>query len=150
MAVSSRPIGCSAPENCTNASLTWTCATDTASGPSLRTVKAISPGDNTVRSTASSSAGGPRRSPSPGASKTMNSTTPAQHQQERNHAEDPRRGPHLTSKNPCHPSSVNSLWWAWNMYLPGYGKRHSRIPRWPWQSITVSVSSDGREPVPVG
>ena len=24
-----------------------------------------------------------------------------------------------TSKKPCQPSSVNSDWWAWNMYLPG-------------------------------
>src|SRR6185436_2932616 len=56
----------------------------------------------------------------------------------------------LTSKNPCQPSSVNSDWWAWNMYRPGCAKRHSRIPRWPWQSITVSVSSLGVFDVPVG
>ena len=56
----------------------------------------------------------------------------------------------LTSKKPCQPSSVNSDWCAWNMNFPAWGKRHSRIPRWPWQSITVSVNSDGVVPVPVG
>ena len=76
VAVSSRPIGSSAPLNCANASLTTTCATDTASGPSLRTVSAISPGESCARSTASSSAGGPRRSPSPGASRAANSPIP--------------------------------------------------------------------------
>ena len=55
-----------------------------------------------------------------------------------------------TSKKPSQPSSVNSDWWAWNMYLPGFGKRISRIPRWPWQSMTVSVSSLGDFDVPVG
>ena len=57
---------------------------------------------------------------------------------------------HETSKKPCQPSSVNSDWCAWNMNFPGCGKRHSRIPRWPWQSITVSVNSDGVLLVPVG
>ena len=69
VALSSRPIGDSAPENCTKASLTWACAMATASGPSLRTVSSIVPGRSTVFSTASSSAGGPRRSPSPGPSR---------------------------------------------------------------------------------
>ncbi len=55
-----------------------------------------------------------------------------------------------TSKKPIQPSSVNSDWWAWNMYLPVYGKRISRIPRWPWHIITVSVSSLGCFEVPVG
>ena len=55
-----------------------------------------------------------------------------------------------TSKKPCQPSSVNSDWWAWNMKRPAVGKRHSRIPRWPWHSITVSVSSEGVSAVPVG
>ena len=55
-----------------------------------------------------------------------------------------------TSKKPIQPSSVNSDWCAWNMYLPAYGKRISRIPRWPWHSITVSVSSAGVLDVPVG
>ena len=63
---------------------------------------------------------------------------------------DPRCRAHVTSKKPCQPSSVNSDWCAWNMYRPGCGNRHSRMPRWPWQSITVSVCSDGCEPVPVG
>ena len=56
----------------------------------------------------------------------------------------------VTSKKPCQPSSVNSDWCAWNMKRPAVGKRHSRIPRWPWQSITVSVSSLGFSDVPVG
>ena len=84
---------------------------------------------------------------------------PAHDQQQRDQPEQPYRDPqrllrrrshHVTSKKPCQPSSVNSDWCAWNMYLPGYAKRHSRIPRCPWQSITVSVSSDGVLPVPVG
>ena len=52
------------------ASLTTACAIVTASGPSLRTVSSITPGVSFVRSTASSSAGGPRRSASPGPSST--------------------------------------------------------------------------------
>ncbi len=84
-------------------------------------------------------------------------------QQQRHEAEHPGRDPagaldglgarlhqSLTSKKPCQPSSVNSDWCAWNMNLPAVGKRHSRIPRWPWQSITVSVNSDGSFDVPVG
>src|SRR3712207_9006889 len=51
--------------------------------------------------------------------------------------------PYTTLFRSCQPSSVNSDWCAWNMYLPVYGKRHSRIPRCPWQSMIVSVSSDG-------
>ena len=46
-----------------------------------------------------------------------------------------------TSKNPIQPSSVNSDWWAWNMNRPVWAKSISMIPRWPWQSITVSVYS---------
>jgi hypothetical protein len=46
-----------------------------------------------------------------------------------------------TSKNPIQPSSVNSDWWAWNMNRPAWAKSISMIPRWPWQSITVSVYS---------
>ena len=38
----------------------------------------------------------------------------------------------LTSKKPIQPNSANSLTWAWNMYLPVYGKRSSRMPRSPW------------------
>ena len=57
---------------------------------------------------------------------------------------------HATSNWPCQPSSVNSDWWAWNMNRPACGKRHSRMPRWPWHSITVSVSSEGWRDVPVG
>ena len=84
-----RSIGPSAPSKGANASLTWTWATVTASGPSLRTVSSITPGSSTVRSTASSSTGGPRRSPSPGAPSAANSpiaiaisasgTSPADH-----------------------------------------------------------------------
>src|SRR5262245_47294813 len=44
-----------------------------------------------------------------------------------------------TSKKPIHPSSVNSDWWAWNMKRPVLWKSISTMPRWPWQSITVSV-----------
>ena len=55
-----------------------------------------------------------------------------------------------TSKNPIQPSSANSLTWAWNMYLPVYGKRSSRMPRSPWPWITVSVKSRGSSFVPVG
>ncbi len=56
----------------------------------------------------------------------------------------------LTSKKPIQPSSANSLTWAWNMYLPVYGKRSSRMPRSPWPWITVSVKSRGSSRVPVG
>ena len=55
-----------------------------------------------------------------------------------------------TSKKPIQPSSANSDTWAWNMYLPSYGKRSSRIPRSPWPWITVSVKSRGSSRVPVG
>ena len=122
------------------------------------------PGLSTVRSIASSSTGGPRRSPRPGAPSAANSPTRQRDQRQRHDPEQPRGaagGPALpgggaarlhqvTSKNPCQPSSVNSDWWAWNMKRPAVGKRHSRIPRWPWHSITVSVSSDGFSAVPVG
>jgi hypothetical protein len=37
-----------------------------------------------------------------------------------------------------------------DMNRPAVGKRHSAIPRCPWQSITVSVSSEARRDVPVG
>ena len=46
-----------------------------------------------------------------------------------------------TSKNPIQPSSVNSDWCAWNMNRPVFAKSISMIPRWPWQSMTVSVYS---------
>ena len=46
--------------------MTATWATSTGSGPSLRRVSSIVPGRSTVRSTATSSTGGPVRSPSPG------------------------------------------------------------------------------------
>ena len=68
---------------------------------------------------------------------------------ERRGAQHPPRH-HDTSKNPCQPSSVNSDWWAWNMNRPVRGKRSSRIPRWPWHCMTVSVSSTGSSDVPVG
>ena len=61
------------------------------------------------------------------------------------------RGFHqVTSKKPIQPNSANSLTWAWNMYLPVYGKRSSRMPRSPWPWITVSVKSRGSSRVPVG
>src|SRR5829696_693998 len=70
-------MGPSPPENCANASLTWAWAMRTTSGPSLRTVSSITPGRSAVRSTASSSAGGPRRSPSPGPSRAAKAPTAA-------------------------------------------------------------------------
>ena len=117
-----------------------------------------------MRSIASSSTGGPRRSPRPGAPSAANSPIASAISASGTTAEQPRGaagGPaalgggaarlhQLTSKKPCQPSSVNSDWWAWNMKRPAVGKRHSRIPRWPWHSITVSVSSDGFSDVPVG
>jgi hypothetical protein len=57
--------------------LTWACAIRTASGPSLRTVSAIVPGLSTVFSIASSSTGGPRRSPSPGPPSAANAAIAA-------------------------------------------------------------------------
>ena len=135
----------------------------TASGPSLRTVSWISPGRRTVRSTASSSTGRPLRSPRPGAPSAANTPTAIAIRTSgttaRTHDGVPRADglggaarlhQPLTSKKPCQPSSVNSDWWAWNMNFPGFGKRHSRIPRCPWQNITVSVYSDGSREVPVG
>ena len=144
--------------NCANASLTTACATETASGPSLRTVSSIiarlehRPLDRQLL--------GRRPAPlaDPGRVQRGEERDPAGDQQQRDEPEEPggnADGPrggahHATSKMPCQPSSVNSDWWAWNMYWPGCGKRHSAIPRWPWQSITVSVSSDGVFDVPVG
>ena len=55
-----------------------------------------------------------------------------------------------TSMKPIHPSSANSVLCAWNMYLPVYGKRISRIPRWPCTWLIVSVNSIGWSEVPVG
>ena len=46
-----------------------------------------------------------------------------------------------TSKKPIQPSSANSDWCAWNMNRPVLAKSISMIPRWPWQSMTVSVYS---------
>src|SRR5918997_5734586 len=84
-----RPIGSPAPSKETKASLTTTCAIDTGSGPSFRTVSSIRPGSSTVRSTASASAGGPCRSPRPGppsaekapiaATISSNGTSPSSH-----------------------------------------------------------------------
>jgi hypothetical protein len=53
------------------------CEIRTASGPSLRTVSSITPGDSAVRSTTRSSAGGPRRSASPGPSSSAKAATAA-------------------------------------------------------------------------
>ena len=53
-------------------------------------------------------------------------------------------------RSPSSPSSANSETWAWNMYLPVYGKRSSRMPRSPWPWMTVSVKSRGSRRVPVG
>ena len=148
--------------------MTTTCATETASGPSLRTVSSIAPGTSFVRSIASSSAGGPVRSPRPGPPSAENAPTAAMMSSSgtspSTHDGDARPGRLAgdvggggaglhqgeTSKKPIQPSSVNSDWWAWNMYLPAFGKRISRIPRWPWQSITVSVNSLGSFDDPVG
>ena len=55
-----------------------------------------------------------------------------------------------TWKKPIQPSSANSLTCAWNMNLPAYGKRSSRMPRSPWPWTTVSVKSRGSRRVPVG
>ncbi len=148
--------------------MTTTCAIETGSGPSLRTVSSIAPGTSFVRSIASSSAGGPVRSPRPGPPSAENAPTAAMISSSgtrpSTHEGMPRpagsraalggggAGLHQgeTSKKPIQPSSVNSDWWAWNMYLPAFGKRISRIPRWPWQSITVSVNSLGSRDEPVG
>ncbi len=161
VAVSSRPTGDSPPVNCANASLTTACAIVTASGPSLRTVSSIVPGSRTVLLHHQLL----RRRPAALAQARAVEQRERRHrrhdQQQRHEPERPRRHArerergratlhHETSKKPCQPSSVNSDWWAWNMNLPGCRKRHSRIPRWPWQSITVSVSSDGVFDVPVG
>ena len=120
------------------------------------------PGTSFVCSTASSSTGGPRRSPTPGEPSARNDAD----RERRSAAAARRRAPSAgsaaasapgspprsalrglhqseTSKKPIQPSSVNSDWCAWNMYLPAYGKRISRIPRWPWHSMTVSVYSLG-------
>src|SRR4051812_16878961 len=72
VADASRPIASSPPVNEAKASLTTTWAMRTASGPSLRTVSSMMPGTSRVRSTASASAGGPRRSPRPGAPSSTN------------------------------------------------------------------------------
>ena len=113
--------------------MTW--ATVTASGPSLRTVSSIVPGLSFVRSKESSSTGGPRRSPRPGPSSATNAPIAREDEQQRDDGEQPAgqaagragldvggrvAGFHqsVTSKNPIQPSSVNSDWWAWNMYLP--------------------------------
>ena len=164
-AVWSRPIGCSAPENCTNASLTTACAIVTASGPSLRTVSSITPGvelrplDRQLLGRRAAPLGEARPA------ERDEGADRADDQQQRHEAPSSHAGTRLvlsseavavaalhqlTSKKPCQPSSVNSDWWAWNMNLPGWAKRHSRIPRWPWHSITVSVNSDGVFDVPVG
>lgn len=45
----------------------------------------------------------------------------------------------FTSKNPTQPSCVNSVWWAWNMNMPGCEKENSRMPRSPWHCMTVSL-----------
>ena len=127
-------------------------------------MSSITPGVSFVRSTASSSTGGPRRSLSPGPPSSAKAPTasmmrrsgisPSSHagiRLERSSSTVAARPSiRMTSKNPCQPSSVNSDWCAWNMNLPGWAKRHSRMPRWPWHSITVSVNSDGVFEVPVG
>src|SRR3954471_7025524 len=73
----SRPIASSPPVNEAKASFTTTWAMRTASGPSLRTDSSIAPGSSRVRSTASASAGGPRRSPRPVAPSTTNAAIAA-------------------------------------------------------------------------
>ena len=59
-------------------------------------------------------------------------------------------GHSCTSKKPIQPRSANSVLWAWNMNSPGYGNFSSRMPRWPWPWMTVSVNSVGVSEVPVG
>ena len=51
-----------------------------------------------------------------------------------------------TSKKPM-PAELGELGLVGveHVTCPGYGKRHSRIPRWPWHSMTVSVSSRGSQ-----
>ena len=53
-------------------------------------------------------------------------------------------------RSPSTPVPRTRDTWAWNMYLPVYGKRSSRMPRSPWPWITVSVKSRGSRRVPVG
>src|SRR6185503_18145002 len=65
----------------------------------------------------------------------------ADEQQERQERPEAPRHQSTTSKNPIQPSSVNSVWWAWNMKRPVLAKSISTIPRCPWHSITVSVYS---------
>ena len=123
------------------------------------------PGSSTVRSTASSSTGGPLRSASPGPSSSANaasaSAISASGTAPRTHAgtpPGPAAGAHIgarlhqstTSNRPIQPSCANSDWWAWNMYWPSYGKRSSRMPRCPWHCMIVSVYSTGSSDVPVG
>ena len=46
-----------------------------------------------------------------------------------------------TSNRPIQPSCANSDWCAWNMNWPLCGNRSSRMPRWPWHCMIVSVNS---------
>ena len=133
----------------------------------LRTLSSIRPGVSSVRSTASSSTGGPRRSgsesPPTRASATstaaISASAPPTRAQVGTVASRPEgsiacaarfHDQSPTSKKPIQPSSANSVLWAWNMNGPGLGKRSSQIPRWAWPWITVSVNSVGSSRVPVG
>ena len=139
-----------------------TCLTETASGPSLRTVSSMTPGvegdlvDRQVLDGRAAPLGEPRRS------EGREEHDDPGHQRERDQPEQPepraarlrrsRLGVHQssTSKKPIQPSSANSVLWAWNMYLPGYGNFSSRIPRCPCTWLIVSVYSAGTSDVPVG
>ena len=153
----------------TKESLTIAWLIVTASGPSLRTVSSMLPGCSSVRSIASSSTGGPLRLPSPGPSSSAKAAITAAIRTSgispssqagavrgrRLDAAGPlRRSARLhqepTSKKPIQPSCANSDWCAWNMNLPSYGNRSSRMPRCPWHCMIVSVYSTGSSDVPVG
>ena len=56
--------------------------------------------------------------PQPGPVEQRERGQPDDDERERRDPEQPARH-HATSKKPCQPSSVNSDWWAWNMYRPG-------------------------------
>ena len=113
----------------------------------------IRPGSNDTRRMSSSSAGGgfdPTRSTMEPPAVAKSDTAPTRSRIGSSAQScQPRRVPvaapasiySSTSKKPIQPSSANSDWCAWNMKRPGFGNSSSRIPRCPWQSITVSVYS---------
>ena len=143
----------------TIASSTVTEAIVSSSGCGLRTRMRISPGPNSTRWMSNTSGGGgfvPIRSTSDDPPETNAPTTSARSRiGARGHRRQPSpdrvrcarlhvsdRSPSTTSKKPIQPSSVNSDWCAWNMYVPASANSISTIPRWPWHCITVSVYSN--------